>query len=478
MVGLPLILVALALWAIAAFLFRPKVVAIGPPFSAWGSAGILAALFALAAWKFAPVDVRGPVIVGIGSALLGAGLAAWRGGGAGGVAIAVISIGLPGLFPTFSSPATSWAVVATLAGLAWVLNREGTYTAAIAAAGIAVLNDLGGRNEGPDALRIAGTTLGLVVATLSVASLALTLAAESGVGGRREVRGVLVALAASAAGGYVATAVLKLPGGWLLAGVGGLVGVLNLVLLSEEDTSVLTARTGLAGIVSIGAATVAFSEGKGLGVAVAALVALAGPLAVGHWRSVAAVGPLLLLALYRGFREAFTDVTKAFDIGQHYTLIALLLGVLIPIALADAQASRSMESFDEEEEPGWQARLAAVLAWLLVLTVPTVTTLLFGGKSIVGWIVGLGLAGFLMLSRSPNDSGRIARASAMAGGLGASTVLVYGWFPKLYDLTRDDKLKLLVTVFGGYIVAVAILAALLRRPKSGSATPVGSEAGK
>ncbi|HVL38471.1 MAG TPA: hypothetical protein VM328_03675, partial [Fimbriimonadaceae bacterium] len=113
----------------------------------------------------------------------------------------------------------------------------------------------------------------------------------------------------------------------------------------------------LAALVWIGVATVAFALRRGFGVSMCLLGALSGCLLMSNRRALLSLGPLVALAIYRLFREAYPDARQAFDIGQHYAMIGLLVGVLLPLLPLEWERAYPMAR-------SW---IAGAGAWLLLL---------------------------------------------------------------------------------------------------------------
>jgi hypothetical protein len=216
-------------------------------------------------------------------------------------------------------------------------------------------------------------------------------------------------------------------------------------------------------VIWLGVATFAFGQDRGYGMAVAAVVGLASLVVLGNRRAVLTIGPLIGLVLYRALRELHQDVTRAFDIGQHYAILGILLAiflVLIPLAW---MAERT-------EERGPTRALAIALAGAITVAATLALGVFLGAKGMVGLLVGLGLA--------PVVSGLAAevRTTALAWGVTLSVTLLVSFnvLSPWLNMERDDKLSLFYWV--GIVLALGIVVTLAlggkaRRPAHSGAQP-------
>jgi hypothetical protein len=215
-------------------------------------------------------------------------------------------------------------------------------------------------------------------------------------------------------------------------------------------------------VIWLGVATFAFGQDRGYGMAVAAVVGLASLVVLGNRRAVLTIGPLVGLVLYRTLRELHQDVTRAFDIGQHYAILGILLAiflVLIPLAW----------TADRTEERGAKRALAIALAGSMTVAATVVLGVFLGAKGMVGLLVGLGLA--------PVVSGLAAevRTTALAWGVTLSVTLLVSFnvVSPWLNMERDDKLSLFYWV--GIALALGVVATLALGGRSRRSVHTGAQ---
>jgi hypothetical protein len=155
------------------------------------------------------------------------------------------------------------------------------------------------------------------------------------------------------------------------------------------------------------------------------------------------LGPLVGLVLYRVLREEGTGATRALDIGQHYTLLALGLGAIVPLMLVDWPG-----------KSGGYAKSAGYALWALIgISVPPAVITMFGVRGAVGFIVGLGFAATIDALRRAESFAVYAVAAIMA----PVTLVSLHWAKDVDALSRDEK----IPVLGGVGALICVLAGLL-----------------
>jgi|GEM_PF-4526478 len=203
------------------------------------------------------------------------------------------------------------------------------------------------------------------------------------------------------------------------------------VLLSRSSFS--RWATLMSAVVSLALANVAFTEGRGHGVAILMVFLLAIAGALGEWKVMAGMTAGASIGVLRALRYAYADTTSTLDMGNHYALMGVVFGFAV-VAVA-VEIARSH----------WRTTLAGGLAGLLL--VPGLC-LYLGSKGAVGMVVGMSLAGALAF-----NAHRHALAAAACGLTGAGIIVAsFGWVSPLLTGPRDERLKWL-----GYLLVPAAL---------------------
>lgn len=429
---------ALVLALVAKALFRDHAPAARRPSgTSLGAFVLTLGLAALLAARFGPAVDRTALLGGLtlgGVATLAAELlGGWVSALALGVSAAACchAIGV-----STSLPAQLAAVVG--AGLATIsLRSEAGLGVALVAAAVGATDALGRLHSDAPSATSAGSLVGVVI----VVGACLAWAAPKLPGW---VRAFVVA-GVAVLGGYFATRSLGEP--VLLACVGfgaGAAFVLHLIF-GEESAS--TVRVGLAAVISIGLATVAFGLSRGFGMGLALLAAAGVLAALNDRQALLTLGPLASITLYRLLREAQPDSTRALDIGQHYALLGLALGLVLPLIVGDAPRPLGLKG------------LVADLLWgALALAMSPLVVLMLGPKGAIGFVAGAGFAAYVQALRSRRDLLPLPLGLALA----AATIHELGWLKDLADMTRDEKIRLFAYVSGGLAVTVVALAFVSR----------------
>lgn len=204
-------------------------------------------------------------------------------------------------------------------------------------------------------------------------------------------------------------------------------------------------RTILGGLIWLGVATVAFSQGKSLYMAIAMLAGFGTLALLGQFRQFPLLGAALGLLGYRTFYADHDLLAKAYDIGQHYALIGTLLGA--GAVMLAAFAGRGFRGRDSVR--GW-LRFGVTALLIGASLFPAFAML--GEKGSVGLIVGLGLGSLLAALDDAGGSAIIAFAA-----LFGTISMAYGRLAESFDVSRDDKVKILL-IAG---IAIAGLIAIL-----------------
>jgi|GEM_PF-2022480 len=235
--------------------------------------------------------------------------------------------------------------------------------------------------------------------------------------------------------------------------VGGVVvgGIVHLILAGETKPD--SVRFILSTVIWLGAATVSFGiEHEAYGMAVTLLGGVALLVLMGNTRGLASITVAAAILAYRLFRELYPEDAKAPDIGQHYTMIGIAIGALLPLLPIDWARAR--------EVSGWKA-VAASGVWLLILIgIPIAASVLLGSKGAIGMIVGLSFAPIIDGLRGAVSLAPVGIGLGMAG----VNVLTYGWLGDWTDLERAVKIRAVIVVAVVSLVLAASLFGLSRAP--------------
>ncbi len=377
---------------------------------------------------------------------------------------APIALGVlaPSLLVLLPYPGIPFALVFGAAASAWFLSigkevdpNPWAMRSAVVAAFVVAANVLGKQANLGDYGPMAGTMLGLVAATAAVLSGFVAALAKSP-GLRAGVAMALVAL-----GSWLIGDRLLHLGTILPIAAGGAVLAFLVAAIVPEDEEPSSLRLLVSVLIWISAATAAFGFEKGFGMAVLALTATAVLLASGNKRALLTMAPLGGLVMYRVFRESHPDATKAFDIGQHYAMIGLVVGALLPVMAQEWLRTVSRRG-------GFLTLIAGAL-WIVVLLIaPIATAVVLGAKGVIGYLFGLGLGGVIEAVRGERSAHSMSLGIAMAGVM----ALIYDALLPHLDLDRDEKLIKMAYLGGGVLVlglVIAVLSGEFTRSKEGNA---------
>lgn len=380
------------------------------------AAPVALGVFGAAVWTLVPLASREPYQLG---AAAGAGLAAW-----------LLSMGT----------SSSWA------------SRAGFTLILAVSADILGTRGMGGNSDH------AGSILGLVAAIAVVISVGIPKRPENA----DKMRAVGVASAAIlvALGGWLmGTRHLFLNDVWVLF-AGSTAAALIVGWLVPDRVEKSSFGFILAVVVWLGLATLAFGLRKGFGMSICLLGGMAMLTAMGRTRALLTLGPLAMLVFYRVFRELHTDASRALDIGQHYALVGIVIGLALPILASEWSQSRR----------GNPKESAAAFLWCpAFLAVPFVSGVVLAAKGYVGVLAGLGFGSVV----DGLKGGIRLDTLALQSGLAMAMVAGYRWLGSKVDLAREEKVATLTWVVVGLGVLAIAIAFL---SKSGSEETAGSEA--
>lgn len=242
---------------------------------------------------------------------------------------------------------------------------------------------------------------------------------------------------------------------WMLTGGAAIVGlVVHSMLSGPEITSV---RLILASLIWVAVATGAFGIEQGFGMAVALLVGFSVLVLADNRPGLLTLGPLAALVMFRVFFQEHSQTVKHFEVGQHYSIVGLLIGLALPaLATEWLRSSAGRTKFF-----GNFASAAWVLAFAVV---PAGVAVLFDSTGLVGFLIGLGIASVVEAARAS----RSGQTVSLAVTLSAFVALSYQWIEPLMGQEKDDKTKALAWILGAVFVigiAIAVLGGDLIRPK-------------
>jgi len=220
----------------------------------------------------------------------------------------------------------------------------------------------------------------------------------------------------------------------------------------------------LGGMITLGLATYAFSIAQSFGLSVVLASAGLAWVILGRLDLLLVLGPLVGLLGFRTLRIAFPDVTRAFDIGQHYALIGVTLGVgAILVGLECWQVLQS------------RGRLGQLLGGVLALALGAVVLfglMFLGVKGGVGLMVGLGLGAWISSLARPGSIAATIVSLGLIGVVGA----LYGRASEFFEASRQEKTSAFLLVAGVMAVLVFLALFATREKQSSTKDEVASHA--
>lgn len=275
-------------------------------------------------------------------------------------------------------------------------------------------------------------------------AVVLLLCAKTLIGGIKPLQsgigiGICFAIAAWGIGGKY----LEIPMAPLVAAIGAVCALLTFWLVEESDESTTT-NVALSSLIWVAAATVAFGQARGYGMAILTLSGFAVFVALGARRAIVMLGVPLGLLVYRIFMEQHAGATRTMEVSQHYAVIGAIFGAMLPIALAEFGGKI------REKNMGIQAPIVGLLA-IGVTTLGLVSSLFLvdvhGG---VGLLIGLTLSPIIMALKYDSSETLLGICAA----LGAGMTLLFGFVESKLGIERDVKVKLVIYLAVGVLVLV------------------------
>ncbi len=309
---------------------------------------------------------------------------------------------------------------------------------------LAAAKFMGDARHSPNA-ELTGAAMGVGIALAGlIAILAL---------GKKQNIGFMVAVVAaiiSVIGWLIVTKWLEIPTAALAALSGAVVAALCAWVLPSSDDKPNSLTFGIVSMLGIGLVTLAFSLafGYGLAIAVAAMVGVL--IFAGSGTGLLAMGPVVGVLALRVVRELYPGTSRAFDIGQHYAVLGLLVGVVL--LLGASEWIRSQNTRDKNIV--W----ASGAAGILVLLISVVGMVLLGAKGALGLVLGLGLAAWVAGFRG--DRSPILVSSAT--GLMALLIAAQKPLEPYLNVARDTKLQIIAWLAAACVILVIVVIGLTR----------------
>ena len=264
------------------------------------------------------------------------------------------------------------------------------------------------------------------------------------------------------AAGAHSTAVI---GGLLLIGAGKLISsrylFLNdafLVIAGSVVTAafvafvVSDARGRDAGMFALGSllwlawATIAFGLMHGFGIGLFAVSSAAYLLLMDARAALSSLGIVVAMSFYRLFLEMFPAESRSIDVGQQYSVMGLLFGAALPIALVNWGAGIA------NRLRGKAAPAVVCVGGLIALCLIVALPFVLGSRGTIGFVMGLGFASLCLGIGGP---GRISVFN-LASGIGAATLAAFGYVAPHLFVERDTKIRFL-----GWSLGIAVLLLLI-----------------
>lgn len=360
------------------------------------------------------------------------------------------------------------------AGLLLMRGQDGATSASsawsfmIGVAGVSMAGAALGHGQGAAGL-VAGAVAACTAGSLAVfKKLADPFAGPAALALAAMIAAIIVAGAASMLkekrvwAGPIGVALFSLGGGFAVQQIAGqsellaiccVVGVVSLAMawaVPAEGSRGLWLP--VCALVWLGAATYALSQLQGYGMALAGLAAVACFLLLGRSDLLGALGPFLVLVIYRLFREGYGDLARSFDIGQHYAILGVLSATILGMAAHEAAKVVSDRS-------SWSgaAKTAALGLCFGILTLTA--GMVLGGKGAVGLLIGFAfvpVAGMLA-----GERGDLKLITSLAGA-----ALVAGSYKALAPLTDLAKSEKQMWMLGAAVVAAILAAAAIYSNRS------------
>jgi len=243
-------------------------------------------------------------------------------------------------------------------------------------------------------------------------------------------------------------------GNFFLVCAGAVITAASVSWVLSDDREHDPGTFAIASLVWLAWATIAFGLLQGLGVGVSVVAACSVLLLIDAKRAITSIGILVAISFYRVFLELYPAESRSIDIGQQYSVMGLMVGAALPIALS-RWGARICEAF-----LGMRSFFITGVAALVIAGLLAAVPFVLGSRGVVGLVVGSGLAGFCLGIGGSFRAGLVS----LSAGLSSFAILAFGYLSPHVGLEREAKIRLLGW---GIAVAIAILVLaelLARRP--------------
>ncbi len=433
-----LVIIALALTAVARMVSDGKDAVRSRP-SLPATIGLLLTTILVAglAMKYGQEHYRAALATGLGIGALAIFAAEFLGGSVAPVGVAITATTLMHFLPPKALAEGQFALMVGLAIGSIILGSRAGFSTAIIATACAAADFLGAGHKNVPASVDTGSILGIaaLLGIIGVGLLPKKLDA---------VRAIGIALVVAAAGFIISQRIVE-PHLGTAIGIAAVAGLVVHFLVPDDERDVM--RIIIAGIIAMSVATIGYSLYKNAGVSAGLVTMLAVLFGCGNRTGVLATSMVFGLILMRLLQKADAGYAQSLDISQHFVLLGVFLGALIPLL-----------PIDKIIPSDWKGSLSSSL-WVVLLIVACVfIEVMLGHRGINGFVAGLGIVGIVALLRQE----RSLMPMAIAPGLVGVSVFFLDQFDHWTDLGKDDKVKFFL-IAGAVTIAIAGGIALLSR---------------
>ena len=319
-----------------------------------------------------------------------------------------------------------------------VLGSRPGFTTAIIAAMCAAGDFLGAGHKNVPASIEMGSILGLAALFGMIAVGFLPKRLES------VFRPIGVAVVTAGAGFIVSQRMVE-PHLAIAIGIAAVAALVVHFLVPDDERDVM--RIIIAGIIAMSVASVSYSFYKNAGVSAAILTMLAILVGSRNRTAIMATSMVFGLVLMRLLQKADVAYAQTLDIGQHFVLLGIFLGALVPLLPVEKMVASD-----------WRGSLSSAMWVVLLVAACIFIEVMLGHRGINGFVAGLGIVGIISLLRQE----RSLMPMAIAPGLVGVSVFLLDRFDRWTDSGKDDKVKFFL-IAGTITIALAIGIAFLSR---------------